>query len=380
MTVFARSQLKRLASKLDPARIQAREVGGKKLDYIEGWFAIAEANRIFGFAGWDREMVQFERLYERSRSDGASCAYLARVRIRVRAGDGLVIREGTGFGEAAAKSLGEAHERALKGAETDATKRALSTFGNRFGLCLYDKDRQGVEGVPEAAWRSLREGPNSSSSVRNSFVLAHREGAILARHLSPEGFASGLRQLVEYAKTAEELVAIEAANVAALQRLRTEVPGLKSGRGEHYADILGRLIEKHREALSGTPGSQVQAPARLSRLGNGPAVNKAALSIAGEERIRSKTHLAFVASKPCLVCEAIPAHAHHLTFAQPKGLSLKVSDAFTVPLCALHHNEVHQAKGELAWWRKQGIEPLPIADALWKESCRRADKDPESSR
>jgi hypothetical protein len=320
-------------------------------------------------------MVQFERLYERSRNDGTSCAYLARVRIRVRAGDGFVVREGTGFGEASAKSLGEAHERALKGAETDATKRALSTFGNRFGLCLYDKDRQGVEGVP----RPSRDGRGSGTArSQNDLVLAHREGAILARHLSPEGFASGLRQLVEAAKETTELAAIKTANADALTRLRADTPNLRNAKGEHYADILERLIDRRIAALAAAPAlpspPSTESPpaARLSRLGNGPAINKAQLSIAGEERIRSKTHLAFVASKPCLLCEEAPAHAHHLTFAQPKGLSLKVSDAFTVPLCALHHNEVHQAKGELAWWRRQGIEPLVIAEVLWAESSRKA--------
>ena len=38
--------------------------------------------------------------------------------------------------------LGDAHERALKAAETDATKRALVTFGGRFGLMLYDKEHR----------------------------------------------------------------------------------------------------------------------------------------------------------------------------------------------------------------------------------------------
>jgi len=32
----------------------------------------------------------------------------------------------------------------LKGAETDATKRALATFGNPFGLALYDREQAGV--------------------------------------------------------------------------------------------------------------------------------------------------------------------------------------------------------------------------------------------
>jgi hypothetical protein len=34
---------------------------------------------------------------------------------------------------------------------------------------------------------------------------------------------------------------------------------------------------------------------------------------------------------------------HHLRFAQPRGLGMKVSDEFTVPLCRGHHRQLHQA-------------------------------------
>ena len=50
---------------------------------------------------------------------------------------GTVIRDGHGTGEAHGGSAGEVHDRALKAAETDATKRALATFGKAFGLALY---------------------------------------------------------------------------------------------------------------------------------------------------------------------------------------------------------------------------------------------------
>jgi recombination DNA repair RAD52 pathway protein len=45
-------------------------------------------------------------------------------------------REGRG------SHLGEAHDLALKAAETDATKRALVTFGKAFGLALYSDRRR----------------------------------------------------------------------------------------------------------------------------------------------------------------------------------------------------------------------------------------------
>ena len=44
--------------------------------------------------------------------------------------------------------LGQAHESALKEAETDAMKRALMTFGNPFGLALYDKQQRSAEQRP----------------------------------------------------------------------------------------------------------------------------------------------------------------------------------------------------------------------------------------
>ena len=55
--------------------------------------------------------------------------YIARVRITVHADGATIIREGHGTGEGRGASPGEAHDIALKAAETDGTKRALATFG-----------------------------------------------------------------------------------------------------------------------------------------------------------------------------------------------------------------------------------------------------------
>jgi recombination DNA repair RAD52 pathway protein len=63
--------------------------------------------------------------------------YVARVRITVHADGTPVIREGHGTGEGRGTSPAEVHDFALKTAETDATKRALATFGRHFGLELY---------------------------------------------------------------------------------------------------------------------------------------------------------------------------------------------------------------------------------------------------
>jgi len=73
-----------------------------------------------------------------------------------------------------------------------------------------------------------------------------------------------------------------------------------------------------------------------------------------------------VGELPCLICNRQPSHAHNIKYAQRRGMSQKVSDEFVVPLCALHHKDLHRASSEKAWWEKQGHEPLAIAAGLWE--------------
>jgi hypothetical protein len=84
-------------------------------------------------------------------------------------------------------------------------------------------------------------------------------------------------------------------------------------------------------------------------------------------RLRDKDHRKFVSTQPCLVCGRTPADPHHLRFAQPRALSRKVSDEFTVPVCRLHHRELHNHGDEKMWWKGININPLPIAMKLWKK-------------
>jgi hypothetical protein len=85
-------------------------------------------------------------------------------------------------------------------------------------------------------------------------------------------------------------------------------------------------------------------------------------------RLRDKEHCKFVASEPCLVCGRTPSEAHHIRFAQPRALGRKVSDEYTVPVCRLHHRELHGYGDEASWWAGANIDPLPIALELWRRS------------
>jgi ERF superfamily len=97
-------------------------------------------------------------------------------------------------------------------------------------------------------------------------------------------------------------------------------------------------------------------------------IDKSILPWPEPRRVRDKAHIKFVCTQPCLLCGRRPADPHHLRFAQHAALGRKVSDEFTVPLCRVHHREVHRYGDESEWWTKAGVDPLPIASALWAQT------------
>jgi hypothetical protein len=97
-------------------------------------------------------------------------------------------------------------------------------------------------------------------------------------------------------------------------------------------------------------------------------IHKSVLTIGMPRRYRNKEHLRFVARQPCLLCGRKPSDPHHLRYVQPRALGRKPSDEFAIPLCRVHHREVHRAKDEKALWQQAGIDPLKVARKLWKHT------------
>jgi len=148
-----------LSAPLDLNNVKQRKgAGGRTLDYISGEHAIAEANRIFGFDGWSCETVHMECVKENP------ITYIARVRVRA----GGVTREGWGGDN------GNDHENAVKSAETDAIKRALRTFGNQFGLPLYDKE-ENAENLTRGSEPAPKLRPTPSAEYKRTEKLLTEE-------------------------------------------------------------------------------------------------------------------------------------------------------------------------------------------------------------
>ena len=356
------TQVRQLRAKLEGKYVKTRKANGADLHYVEGWHVIAEANRIFGYDAWDRRTLASHCVWSGPSGAYHGAAYIAKVRVSVRAGDITIVREGSGTGEGKAPTPGQAHELALKGAETDATKRALATFGNPFGLALYDREQLGV--------RKVRN-ENALPPI-GPWILRSASGADEASFDQPSEFAGALRKAMTEANDIELLFAIWEHNVETVRALnrslkQDQLP--KSGIAPQLVNHLKRsaiALVKPEKRVNSSDSPDVRSPKAIL-----PKIDKSALTFGEPKRIRSKEHLRFVASQPCMICGRSPSYAHHIRYAQSRGLGLKVSDEFTVPLCATHHHHIHTTGKEREWWQERNIDPLKIASGLWQQSRQR---------
>ena len=186
---FTPEQVELLKKPIDKKNVEERDGdrdGNFQIAYVEGWHVINEANRIFGFDGWSCETLETTCI----RAEPREVTYIARVRVTV----GDVIREGTGAGTSNQTNVSKNHENAIKEAETDARKRALMTFGNQFGLSLYDSKERWKKGQPTKTTTNANETSttynmatkflqsvtslNKLNSFKESVITRHKEGKL----------------------------------------------------------------------------------------------------------------------------------------------------------------------------------------------------------
>ena len=352
---FSDIQTKFLRAKLKRRHVKTRDANGETLSYIEGWHAIAEANRIFGFEHWDRQTLTPHCHWTQQQSGQTVCFYSTKVRISVRAGDVVTIREGLGTGLGRSPQPELAHDMAIKSAETDATKRALATFGNAFGLALYDPERSQV---------------TRPSRRRSELVVTSLDGMETA-YPDPEAFTNGVLRQVDKLAAIDDLYAFWALNAASFK-------SLDGNEDPHSKDLAQRIITSLKDRAR-----QITQETHSTKMNSDqPSISDerthTSYLLPKEKRFRDREHLQFVATQPCLICGRQPTQAHHVRFAQPRALAMKVSDEFTVPLCTTHHDQLHRSGDERAFWINNGVkEPLKHAARLWKLSHQKTETSPQ---
>jgi hypothetical protein len=271
--------------------------------------------------------------------------------------------------------------------ETSAPHRmgAALTYARRYALFTLvgiagddDLDAPDLEPAPKADANSTN---GSAGHASNAHV--HAAGASGARHRAPTGPAlsgeesalqrhrlleelSGLRSSDEAANWAHQSLPAKNALTAADAQLVEDGFRIKlSALGDEEPGKLPEETEDIGEAQSVRSNPVATKPS--TSLPKEPSAHRAQISTK-TIRLRDKDHRKFVSTQPCVVCGRSPADAHHLRFAQPRALGRKVSDEFTVPVCRVHHRELHRQGDEAAWWQGIKIDPLPIALRLWRHA------------
>lgn len=160
------AQVSALLANLNPSRVAQRDTPGargKKMSYLEAWDVKAKLIALFGFGGFDAEVlnpqiVHFEEFDEpvmnwsNGRPTGPKLdangnpetkhqfrlTFMATYRLTIHA-TGAVYSE-VAIASQKGADPGEVGDFAIKTAESDALKRCATWLGTQFGLSLYASD------------------------------------------------------------------------------------------------------------------------------------------------------------------------------------------------------------------------------------------------
>ncbi|MBY6104889.1 DUF968 domain-containing protein [Ferrimonas balearica] len=110
-------------------------------------------------------------------------------------------------------------------------------------------------------------------------------------------------------------------------------------------DTNARYQEPQLERLRRKLGEQSKL-LNLSVLADNP---NAEMMRPKSRRWESGKYLAAVRRLPCVVCDGKADHAHHLIGHGQGKMGSKAHDLLTMPLCAIHHSELHQ---DVAGWER----------------------------
>ena len=131
----------RLDKQLGPEYISSRPgAAGQKVHYLAAEKVINLANEVFGFNGWSSAIqnIQIDFVDEHAQTGKISLGLSVIVRVTLKDGS---YHEDIGYGHIEnCKGKAAAFEKAKKEGTTDGLKRALRTFGNVLGNCIYDKE------------------------------------------------------------------------------------------------------------------------------------------------------------------------------------------------------------------------------------------------
>jgi len=152
-------QYEQLLKPLNPSRVAKRQGGGRSLSYLEAWDVKAHLNRVFGFLNWSSDVQESALAFEEQNAKGQwHVGY--KVTLTLSFPSELCTYTESAVGFASLPSRGEAHDMAIKTAESDALKRAAINLGTQFGLSLYNNGS-----VKDVVGATLDKGVSATTKI-----------------------------------------------------------------------------------------------------------------------------------------------------------------------------------------------------------------------
>jgi len=256
----------------------------------------------------------------------------------------------------------------------DLAGRAKADATNKGGAA--DKDRVAARLRPKAA---VEEGAPATSASGRREKAVRPAGTVLGLEPSAALREQLLADICELQSADQAADWVHKSLAAKNTLIAADADVVEAGFRERLATIEVAAADRQGQANSGPaiePASPVGEPflTAMDAAASPPIILPSSPGLRRRRvatkiiRLRDKEHCKFVASQPCIVCGRTPSEAHHIRFAQPRALGRKVSDEYTVPVCRLHHRELHAYGDEASWWAAVNIDPLPIALELWRRS------------
>ena len=266
---------------------------------------------------------------------------------------------------------------------------AALTYARRYALFTLvgiagedDLDAPDLGAAPKPAAELPRPGSQSNGQAAAGKRTAPGDGKLpepSARSVLGVQLSASLREsLIEQMATinsADEAAAWAHRNLPAKNTLTAAdaqiVEERFQARLSSFGDGLGPSEPSNAVPVqSMAPAGRTDASAgqKISAETDKPPHKGAVRALSKTVRLRDKEHRKFISRQPCLVCGRTPSDPHHLRFVQPCALGRRVSDEFIVPLCRVHHRELHRQGDEAAWWGKLSIDPVPVALKLWQHT------------
>lgn len=246
--------LEMLQAKLPATAVKTRTQGGQSVSYIDGHFAISQANDVFGPDGWSYETRAITEVarFVRPGKSGENTVIIYEAAVTVTALGVTRGDVGVGLCDSGLSGLAQGIEKARKEAVTDGIKRALRSFGPRFGLALYDKTQADV-GASFAAQELI-----SSLAETTDLVAWNTEHAAETTDLSDDdkaevraAYAARQRALRPVAPAAPVTPQRPVAETAEAEFKAATSPAALDAAVARHAKTLSSLGEQDRQYLRG---------------------------------------------------------------------------------------------------------------------------------